>query len=166
MLPLRLLPIPFSARPPPLGLPDHLHHRVCKQRSIPAHQRSHPAQISSSLLLPCPQIDSDPVENNLIGNQLDFALIYVSYPELFTGRLKQDRIRISMDGRGRALDNVFVERLWRSVKYENIYLNSYEDGDGWALEAGIAKYFRFYNHERFHQHLYNRRPAEVYFGTC
>ncbi len=78
----------------------------------------------------------------------------------FTGRLKQAHVRISMDGRGRVLDNVFIERLWRSVKYENIYLSSYEDG--WALETGLHDYFEFYNHQRFHQSLDNRRPAELY----
>ena len=78
----------------------------------------------------------------------------------FTGRLEQANIRISMDGRGRAFDNIFIERLWRSVKYENIYLNEYETGT--ELVAGLETYFNFYNHERYHQSLDYRRPAEVY----
>ncbi len=67
-----------------------------------------------------------------------------------------------MDGRGRALDNVFVERLWRSVKYEEIYLRDY--ADGWEAEERLAAYFRFYSHERVHQALGYRTPADVYRG--
>lgn len=78
----------------------------------------------------------------------------------FTGRLEQAGIAISMDGRGRALDNIFVERLWRSVKYEDIYLKDYTTVP--ALEAGLKSYFRFYNHERPHQSLAYRTPAEVH----
>ena len=69
-------------------------------------------------------------------------------------------VSISMDGRGRALDNVFVERLWRSVKYEDIYLKDYSDG--WELTKGMKKYFNFYNHERPHQALGYRTPASLY----
>ena len=65
-----------------------------------------------------------------------------------------------MDGRGRCLDNVFVERLWRTVKYENIYLNCYEDVPG--LRQGLLAYFPFYNEQRRHQSLEDRTPAEVY----
>ena len=65
-----------------------------------------------------------------------------------------------MDGRGRALDNVFIERLWRSVKYEEVYLRDY--ADGWEAEASLAAYFRFYNEERIHQALGYRTPLEVY----
>jgi len=78
----------------------------------------------------------------------------------FTGRLAEAGIQISMDGRGRYVDNIFVERLWRSVKYENIYLHVYETG--LALFAGLAAYFDFYNHERFHQSLNYQTPAQVY----
>ena len=78
----------------------------------------------------------------------------------FTGRLAEAGIRISMDGRGRALDNIFVERLWRSVKYEDIYLKQYESVP--ALERGLQYYFDFYNHERPHQSLGYRVPCEVY----
>ena len=78
----------------------------------------------------------------------------------FTGRLESRGIAISMDGRGRALDNVFIERLWRSVKYEEVYLHDY--ADGWEAEARLAAYFRFYGRERPHQALGYRTPAEVY----
>jgi putative transposase len=78
----------------------------------------------------------------------------------FTGRLEQSGIAVSMDGRGRALDNVFVERLWRTVKYEDIYSKHYETPR--AVEQGLGEYFPFYNDERFHQSLNYRTPAEVY----
>ena len=78
----------------------------------------------------------------------------------FTGRLEQAGIAISMDGRGRALDNAFVERLWRSVKYEEIYLKVHATAA--ALTAGLEEYFWFYCHERPHQALGNRTPAAVY----
>jgi len=68
--------------------------------------------------------------------------------------------QISMDGRGRALDNIFVERLWRTVKYEDIYLNDYASVP--ALEAGLERYFTFYNRERPYQSLAYRTPAEVH----
>ena len=79
----------------------------------------------------------------------------------FTDILKNHDIQISMDGRGRYLDNIFVERLWRTVKQENIYLNSYQD----ALETkiGLSKYFPFYNDRRRHQSMNYRTPKEVYF---
>lgn len=78
----------------------------------------------------------------------------------FTGRLAQAGIAISMDGRGRALDNVFVERLWRSVKYEEIYLKEHASVE--SLAAGLEAYFWFYCHERPHQSLGNRTPAALY----
>ena len=80
----------------------------------------------------------------------------------FTSVLKDRGAAISMDGRGRALDNVFIERLWRSVKYEEVYLNDYQDG--WEAETRLAAYFDFYRHERPHQALGYRTPAEVYFA--
>jgi putative transposase len=80
----------------------------------------------------------------------------------FTGRLESAGVAISMDGRGRALDNVFVERLWRSVKYEEVYLKDY--GDGWEAQASLASYFRFYCERRVHQALGYRTPVEVYQG--
>jgi putative transposase len=82
----------------------------------------------------------------------------------FTGRLEGAGIAVSMDGRGRALDNVFIERLWRTVKYENIYLQDY--GDGWQLESGLGAYFDFYRHERLHSSLGYRTPAQVYTSRC
>jgi putative transposase len=80
----------------------------------------------------------------------------------FTSTLEAEGIRISMDGRGRAFDNIFVERLWRSVKYEDIYLKEYATVP--ALDTGVDSYFGFYNLERPHQSLSYRTPAEVHFG--
>ena len=79
----------------------------------------------------------------------------------FTGRLEAAGIQISMDGRGRALDNVFVERLWRSVKYEEVYLKDYQDVR--IAKDGLRNYFQFYNAERPHQSLGNETPSEVYY---
>jgi len=82
--------------------------------------------------------------------------------EAFTNRLKQADVKISMDGRGRCYDNIFVERLWRTVKYEEVYLHHYETmEEAWE---GLARYIRFYNLERPHQSLGWRTPAEMYFG--
>ena len=81
----------------------------------------------------------------------------------FSGRLESAGVAVSMDGRGRALDNVFVERLWRSVKYEDIYIQGYDTVPG--LHRGLARYFAFYNDERPHQSLDYRTPAAVYRGT-
>jgi putative transposase len=78
----------------------------------------------------------------------------------FTDRLEAAGVQISMDGRGRALDNVFVERLWRTVKYEEVYLRDY--GSGGEARTSLGAYFRFYNHERPHQALGYRTPAAVY----
>lgn len=78
----------------------------------------------------------------------------------FTGRLREAEVRISMDGRGRALDNVFVERLWRTVKYEEVYLKDYATVA--AAISSLGGYFRFYNEERLHQALGYRTPAGVY----
>jgi putative transposase len=80
----------------------------------------------------------------------------------FTGKLEAAGVAVSMDGRGRALDNVFVERLWRSVKYEDIYLRGYEAVP--ELSRGLGRYFAFYNDERLHQSLDYRTPAAVYRG--
>ena len=81
----------------------------------------------------------------------------------FTSRLASCGVAISMDGRGRALDNVFVERLWRTVKYEDIYLRDY--ATPWEAEQGLARYFRFYCEQRRHQSLAYRTPASVYFAA-
>ena len=80
--------------------------------------------------------------------------------EAFTGLLKQHGIRISMDGKGSYNDNLFIERLWRSVKYEEVYLKAYQDGR--EARTGLGNYFRFYNIERPHQTHGYRTPAEVY----
>jgi putative transposase len=80
--------------------------------------------------------------------------------EAFTGRLEAAGVKVSMDGKGRCLDNVFVERLWRTVKYEDIYLRRYETVP--ELTQGLENYFPFYNEERPHQALDYRTPAEVY----
>jgi putative transposase len=82
--------------------------------------------------------------------------------ESFTDRLSTAWIRISWDGRGRAMDNIFVERLWRSVKYEEVYLKDY-DSVSEAID-GIGRYFRFYNTQRLHQSLGYRTPQQVFEG--
>lgn len=104
---------------------------------------------------------------------LDKALIF-SRPEIFNTdqgsqftsdafvkRLQRSDIRISMDGRGRVFDNIFVERLWRSVKYEEVYLHDYQTVK--QARNGLTRYFRFYNAERAHSSLDYRTPEEVYF---
>jgi putative transposase len=83
--------------------------------------------------------------------------------EAFTVCLLHRDIRISMDGRGRALDNIFIERLWRSVKYEDISIKDYQSVR--ELEAGLDRYFRLYNYGRPHQSLSYATPAEVYFDN-
>jgi putative transposase len=80
--------------------------------------------------------------------------------ERFLGELEQRDIAISMDGRGRCLDNIFIERLWRSLKYEEVYLKDYQLVS--EARTGIAKYFQFYNYERLHQSLDYRTPAAIY----
>jgi putative transposase len=80
----------------------------------------------------------------------------------FTSRLKAADTRISWDGRGRALDNIFVERLWRSVKWEEVYLKDYQSVP--EAVSNLRAYFTFYNHERLHQSLDYRTPAQLYTG--
>ena len=107
---------------------------------------------------------------------LEDALMFNPFPEIFntdqgsqytsesfTGILSSNDIKISMDGRGRAFDNIFIERLWRSLKYEEVYLNEYES----IAEAKkrLKYYFNFYNFARHHQGLENKKPAEVYYGV-
>jgi putative transposase len=82
--------------------------------------------------------------------------------EVFTNRLQDQDITISMDGRGRAMDNIFVERLWRSVKYEEVYWKDYEHVSD--AMANLRNYFLFYNQERPHQALRYQTPAAIYFG--
>lgn len=122
---------------------------------------------------------SDSLENSFVLAALREALCFtkdcgLAVPDItnsdqgshFTSQayidlLEQAGIRISMDGRGRCLDNIFTERLWRSVKYENVFLSSYQNLE--EAQAGLAEYFAFYNHERPHQSLDNQTPAAVYF---
>jgi len=113
------------------------------------------------------------LESNFCVEALDQALRLYGVPDIFntdqgsqftctafTNLLKTVGAQISMDGRGRALDNVFVERLWRSVKYEEVFLNDYATVEE-AME-GLKKYFEFYNRERLHQSLDYQTPQEVY----
>ncbi|HUA24329.1 MAG TPA: IS3 family transposase [Steroidobacteraceae bacterium] len=107
---------------------------------------------------------------------LEEALARYGTPEIFNSdqgaqftsedwldRLKATGCRISMDGKGRWIDNVFIERLWRSVKYEDVYLHAYRDGR--EARERLTVYFSFYNHQRGHQSLEYRTPDEVYFGA-
>lgn len=83
--------------------------------------------------------------------------------EEFTGCLKEREIKISMDSKGRALDNIFVERLWRSVKYEDIYIRGYQTMN--EAYVGLKQYFQFYNNERYHQSLDYKTPFVVHYGV-
>jgi putative transposase len=115
---------------------------------------------------------SNTLEGRFCVEALDLALS-MGRPEIFntdqgsqftsreyTDRLEGAGVAVSRDGRGRALDNVFVERLWRSVKYEDIYLKEYERVS--ELASGLTSYFRFYDEERPHQSLGYQTPGEVY----
>jgi len=103
--------------------------------------------LQSALALGCPEIF-----NTDQGTQFT--------DRRFTQVLEDAGVQISMDGRGRALDNVFVERLWRSVKYEEVYLRDYATPQ--EARQSLERYFRFYNEKRYHQSLDYRAPAEVY----
>jgi putative transposase len=117
---------------------------------------------------------SDSLEQSFCLEALDAALA-VAIPTIsntdqgshftakaFIEKLQAKNVKISMDGRGRCLDNIFTERLWRTVKYENVFLKSYQDLE--EARAGLADYFTFYNHKRRHQSLDYGTPARVYFG--
>jgi len=80
----------------------------------------------------------------------------------FTGVLQNADIKISMDGKGRWMDNVFIERLWRSLKYECVYLNAFENGR--ECRNGIGRWINYYNLERPHSSFDGRTPHEVYYG--
>jgi putative transposase len=82
----------------------------------------------------------------------------------FTDTLKTWGVKISMDGRGRVQDNIFIERLWWSLKYHYVYLHEFENGS--ALRKGVTEWFAFYNREQFHQSLDDLTPDEVYFGLA
>lgn len=118
---------------------------------------------------------SNSLESTFCIEALEDALMAYGFPDIFnsdqgsqftsegfTGLLLANHIKISMDGKGRAFDNIFIERLWRSVKYEEVYIKDY----GCVKEAkeSLAHYFKFYNFERHHQHLGYKKPAEVYFN--
>lgn len=83
--------------------------------------------------------------------------------DAFTSVLLEHEILISMDGRGRCFDNIFIERLWRSVKYEEVYLKEYRDG--WEANENLRKYFDFYNTDRYHSSLGDRLPQEVHYDA-
>ncbi len=83
--------------------------------------------------------------------------------QAFTGLLKEHDIKISMDGKGSWRDNVFIERLWRSVKYEDIYLRAYDSAS--AVRTGLNRYFKFYNSRRPHSSLDGQTPDQVYFNS-
>jgi putative transposase len=117
---------------------------------------------------------SNTLEGSFCVEALDEALS-ISRPEVFnsdqgsqftaiqfTKRLERLNVAISMDGKGRCLDNVFIERLWRSVKYEEVYLKDY--ADGWDAEQQLSRYFEFYCEERIHQSLGYQTPAMIYEG--
>mgnify|MGYP000644541326 FL=1 len=82
----------------------------------------------------------------------------------FTGILLSSGIEISMDGRGRVFDNIFTERLWRSVKYEEVYIKNYQVYKD--ARDGLSSYFLFYNNRRYHQSLGYKTPVEVHYGRC
>lgn len=83
--------------------------------------------------------------------------------EIFIDVLKDNQVQISMDGKGRATDNIFIERLWRTVKYDDIYLHAYENG--FELYQGLNKFFKFYNEQRRHSSIGNKRPADLYIAA-
>jgi putative transposase len=118
---------------------------------------------------------SNSLESTFCLECLEEALFKFGVPELMNtdqgvqytslnwiNRLLEQDVKISMDGRGRALDNIFIERLWRTVKHEDIYLRDY--GRIPQLQAGLTQYFEFYNTQRPHQSLSNLTPAEVYYS--
>lgn len=115
------------------------------------------------------------MDDNFCVNALKSALRKHEKPEIFntdqgsqytgnafTGTLLESGIKISMDGKGRCMDNIFIERLWRSVKYEKVFLEEFETVT--ELIAGLKEYFEFYNFERPHQSFNSKTPAEVYWG--
>ena len=118
---------------------------------------------------------SNSLDTDFCMEALSEALIYYGPPQTFntdqgaqftskefTGTLKEWGVTISMDGRGRCQDNIFIERLWWSLKYNYVYLREFANGS--ALRSGLKEWFAFYNRERFHQSLDDLTPDEVYFG--
>jgi transposase InsO family protein len=133
----------------------------CRDRN-PARAGDAPDRqgIYSPTLLWQPPDDSHSSQGWASGQSQTHSIPKLRDSPRFTGRLEEEGIAVSMDGRGRALDNVFVERLWRSLKYEDIYLKEYQE----VLELiqGITDWFRFYNTERPHQSLDYQTPESVY----
>jgi putative transposase len=118
---------------------------------------------------------SNSLDASFCIDALEDALMLYGFPEIFnsdqgcqytsdafTGILLANGIKISMDGRGRAFDNIFIERLWRSVKYEEVYLHDYFSVK--EAKENLYNYFNFYNYARYHQSLEYKKPAEIYFG--
>lgn len=118
---------------------------------------------------------SNSLESSFCIEALTDALMQYGFPDIcnsdqgsqftsegFTGLLLANKIQISMDAKGRAFDNIFIERLWRSVKYEEVYLKDYRNGK--EAKESLGNYFDFYNFQRHHQHLSYKKPAEVYFN--
>ncbi len=116
---------------------------------------------------------SNTMDSTLVVDVLDEALAHYGTPEIFntdqgsqytseihTQRLKNKGITISMDGKGRATDNICIERFWRSAKCERIYLNEYDSIN--ALQKDVDDYIEFYNHRRFHETLDYKKPMKVY----
>ena len=119
---------------------------------------------------------SNTMDDSFCVSALERAIRLYGVPEIFntdqgaqfTGNafikvLTENGIKISMDGRGRALDNIFVERLWRTVKYENIVIHDYETLSD--AKVGLRRYFPFYNDERFHETLAYQTPAQLYWQS-
>lgn len=117
---------------------------------------------------------SNTMDISICTDVLNEALVIYGVPEIFntdqgsqytsrafTEMLINKGVRISMDGKGRCLDNIFIERFWRSLKYENIFINDYNSVI--ELKHGVSKYMQFYNTERFHQSLEYKTPDEVYY---
>jgi putative transposase len=120
---------------------------------------------------------SNTLESSFCCEALDEALLKYGKPEIFNSdqgaqftseafisRLTARHISISMDGRGRALDNIFVERLWRTVKYQNVYIKGYETMQ--EAQKGLHEYFDYYNHRRRHQSLNYEHPWDMYCKKC
>lgn len=118
---------------------------------------------------------SNTMETDFCLQALNEAIICYGVPEIFntdqgsqftshafTNLLEKNKIAISMDRRGRVQDNIFIERLWWTLKYHYIYLHAFDNGT--ELRNGLKKWFHFYNRERFHQSLDNLTPDEVYYN--
>ena len=100
-----------------------------------------------------------PVSSSALKAQINFSWLPAT-SEAFTSMLLAQGVQVSMDGRGRCMDNVFVERLWRSIKYEEVYLKAYQNGT--EARKGIGAYLAFYNQERPHQTMGYRSPGQVF----